>query len=278
MARISPTPGQKITFVFATFLSALILYLDIATNNFDSIKHGFKSFKISSFYIIKNISIEPMKSLISLGKSKNELIIENKNLKEALNNSYLNNYLISRENIFFKDQEIIKKAYDDSKYNFKYDLAQLRSINPNMYKCCDKHRMFIEVYGASKHGYIESIVFNSSGIIGQVIDKNKFSEVLLLTDTSHSLPIKSESNEFFCNANGSGRAGIIICSYNPLVWNEGINIDQVFYTSGLGGIYPKDIKIGYTKSIEQVNSTMTVLEIKLFANPLDENLFGVLKY
>ena len=278
MARISPTPGQKLTFVFFTLLSAIILYLDITTNNFDAIKNGFKSVKITSFYIAKNVSIEPIKSLISLSKSKNELIKEKKDLKKALNNSYLNNFLISRENIFFKDQEIIRKAYDDNKYDFEYDIAQLRNINPNMFKCCDKHRMFIEVYGTSKHGYIESIVFNSSGILGQVIDKDKFAEVLLLTDISHSLPIKSESNEFFCNANGSGRAKTITCSYNPLVWNEEINLDQVFYTSGLGGIYPKDIKIGYVKDIQQVNSTITILEIKLFANPLDGDLFGVLNY
>ena len=278
MARISPTPGQKLTFVFFTFLSALILYIDISTSSFDSIKHGFKSFKISSFYIAKNISIEPIKALISLGQSKNELVIENKNLKKALNNSYLNNYIISRENIFYKDKEIIQKAYEDGKYNFKYDLAQLRSVDPNMFKCCDKHRMFIEVYGSSKHGYKESIVFNSSGIIGQVIEKNKFSQVLLLTDTSHSLPIKSESDKFFCNAAGSGRPEIIICSYNPLVWDEDINIDQVFFTSGLGGIYPKDIEVGYLESIKLVNKTNTILEIKLFANPLDGNLFGVLKY
>ena len=278
MARISPTPGQKLTFVFLTLLSALILYLDITTNNFDNIKNGFKSVKITSFYIAKNVSIEPIKSLISLSKSKNELINENKNLKKALNNSYLNNYLISRENIFFKDQEIIRQAYDDTKYDFEYDVAQLRSINPNMYKCCDKHRMFIEVYGTSKHGYIESIVFNSSGILGQVIDKDKFSEVLLLTDTSHSLPIKSESNKFFCNASGSGRAEIITCSYNPLIWDEEIDLDQIIFTSGLGGIYPKDIKIGYVKDVEQVNSTITILEIKLFANPLDGDLFGVLNY
>ena len=278
MARISPTPGQKLTFVFFTFLSALILYIDISTSSFDSIKHGFKSFKISSSYIAKNISIEPIKSLISLGQSKNELVLENKNLKKALNNSYLNNYILSRENIFYKDKEIIKKAYEDSKYNFKYDVAQLRSVDPNMFKCCDKHRMFIEVYGSSEHGYKESIVFNSSGIIGQVIEKNKFSEVLLLTDTSHSLPIKSESNQFFCNAAGSGRPEIIICSYNPLVWDEDINIDQVFFTSGLGGIYPKDIEVGYLESIKQVNKTNTILEIKLFANPLDGDLFGVLRY
>ena len=50
------------------------------------------------------------------------------------------------------------------------------------------------------------------------------------------------------------------------------------FTSGLGGIYPKDVKIGYVKNIEQVNSTINILEIKLLSNPLDGDLFGVLKY
>ena len=93
---------------------------------------------------------------------------------------------------------------------------------------------------------IEFIILFSALIISGL------SEVLLITDINHSLPIKSESNEFFCNANGSGRPEIIICSYNPLVWNEDIVLDQIFYTSGLGGIYPKNIKVGYIKSIEKI--------------------------
>ena len=65
---------------------------------------------------------------------------------------------------------------------------------------------------------------------------------------------------------------------NPLIWNEDIVLDQIFYTSGLGGIYPKNIKIGYIKSIEKISSNFTNLEIILFANPLDDILFGVLNY
>ena len=46
--------------------------------------------------------------------------------------------------------------------------------------------------------------------------ESKFYEVLLLTDISHSLPIKLNSSEFFCNAKGSGRAEYIICTYNNI--------------------------------------------------------------
>ena len=278
MARAAPTPGQKLSFIFFIILSSLILYIDITSNNFQSIKNGFKSFKISSFYIAKEISIEPLKSIFNLSKSKSQLVEENKDLREALELSYLNNYLISKENIFFKDKEIIKKAHNENNYKFEYDIAYLKSIDPNMYKCCDKHRMFIDIKQNSDNLYVESIVFNTEGLVGQIIDESKFYEVLLLTDISHSLPIKLNSSEFFCNAKGSGRSEYIICTYNPLVWTEEIKENQIFYTSGLGGIYPKDIEVGYVSSIEIIDSTQTNIEIKLLANPLNGNMFGVLKY
>ena len=278
MARAAPTPGQKLSFIFFIILGSLILYIDITSNNFQSIKNGFKSFKISSFYIAKEISIEPLKSIVNLSKSKSQLFEENKDLREALELSYLNNYLISKENIFFKDKEIIKKVHNENNYKFEYDIAYLKSIDPNMYKCCDKHRMFIEIKENYDNLYVESIVFNTEGLVGQIIGESKFYEVLLLTDISHSLPIKLNSSEFFCNAKGSGRSEYIICTYNPLVWTKAIKENQIFYTSGLGGIYPRDIEVGYVSSIKVVDSTQTNIEIKLLANPLNGNMFGVLRY
>ena len=109
MARAAPTLGQKLSFIFFIILGSLILYIDITSNNFQSIKNGFKSFKISSFYIAKEISIEPLKSIVNLSKSKSQLVKENNDLREALELSYLNNYLISKENIFLKIKKLLKK-------------------------------------------------------------------------------------------------------------------------------------------------------------------------
>ena len=214
MARIAPTPGQKLSYFIFLCISVLILYLDITSNSLQSIKNSFKSLKISTFYITNELTIEPVRYVINLSKSKNDLIDENKDLKDALNISYLNNYLISRENNFFKDEEIIKKVIEKKNYNFSYDIALLRSLDPNIYKCCDKHRMHIEILNNSQNSYKDNVVFNSSGILGLIVDqnKNKYHEVLLLTDVTHSLPIKSNSNEFFCNAKGSGRLDIIVLS------------------------------------------------------------------
>ena len=140
--------------------------------------------------------------------------------------------------------------------------------------------MYIEILNNSQNSYKDNVVFNSSGILGLIVDQNKnqYHEVLLLTDVSHSLPIKSDSNEFFCNAKGSGRLDIIVCSYNPLLWKEDISIKKEFYTSGLGGIYPKNIKVGFLKEIVIEEPTIVRLEIKLNTNPLEDNLLGVIKY
>ncbi len=59
-------------------------------------------------------------------------------------------------------------------------------------------------------------------------------------------------------------------------WKEEITLNKKFYTSGLGGVYPEDIKIGAAVNIEDISATRKDIEIKLLADPLESNLFGVL--
>ena len=70
----------------------------------------------------------------------------------------------------------------------------------------------------------------------------------------------------------------VICNYNPLVLNKKMEIGQNFLTSGLGGIYTKDIKIGVLEDIKFIDSNNTEIKIKLFSNPLDSNIFGVINF
>ena len=278
MARISPTRGQKLLFLIYILTGICILYFDITSNSFQLVKNGFKSFKISSSYFLNQITVEQFKNLKERSKSKKFLLEENENLKNALDLSYLNNYLITKENKFYKDHDIIKYPSLDKSTQSPFKIAQLRSFDPNTFNCCDRHRMFIEIISDDKNNFKEFMVFNSSGIIGQIIHSNKYSEVMLLTDISHYIPLKSITNDFFCNARGSGRPEIVICAYNPLVDTKEVEVGQVFYSSGLGGIYPKDIEIGKVNKVTQIDPTTINLEIKLSANPLKSDLFGVIRY
>ena len=75
----------------------------------------------------------------------------------------------------------------------------------------------------------------------------------------------------------SRKVNIIICSYNPLIWDEEILLTKTFYTSGLGGIFPKNIEVGNVINILDISPNLRNIEIALLANPLDDDIFGVFK-
>ena len=251
--------------------------MDINTNTFNSVKNVFSSFKISSSYLLKKYSIDQITELSRLFKSKDYLSKENKMLKEQLDESYLNNFVISREKSFFYDHSSLDKIINDNKFIESYYLAKLKSFNPNIFNCCDKHRMYIEIIQNSNKDIKEAAVFNETGIIGQVINNKSFYEVMLLTDTKSSIPLTNSKENFYCNALGSGVSGYIICSYNQLVWSDDHELGEKFFSSGLGGIYPKGIEIGKLESKKIIDPSTTLLKIKLTSNPLHSNLFGVIK-
>ena len=277
MARTSPTPGQKIIYFIFIILGVAVLYTDINTKLFSGIKNNFQSLKISSFYVIKNISVNPVRDFIQLIQAKQKLMDENKELREKLDEAYLKNFLISKENTFYIDHTKMIKLINDNVTTESFHFAKLGEINPNIFNCCDKHRIYIEILDKNKEDFIESSVFNLNGIIGQVVGNASQNEVILLTDTKSSIPIKNLKGDFFCNGIGSGKEGLISCNYSQLVWTGSHEIGESFYSSGLGGVYPKDIKIGELISIDIVDNSNTKLEIRLIASPLESDLFGVIK-
>ena len=277
MARNAPNPSEKFLYFFIIIFGISILYIDINTEKFAGIKNNLSAFKISSSFVLKKISLDPIKKLSQTLKSKEDLAIENYLLREELNKSYLNNYLITKENSFFIDHSSIQKTLSKNELNQSLQYAKLKGIDPNMFHCCDKHRLFIEINNNKYEDMVERVVFNSEGILGHIIQGKELLEVMLLTDIKSIIPLKNTSENFYCNARGGGEAGYILCTFNPLMWTNEHKINDAFYTSGLGGIYPEDVMIGNLVSINKIDSSSTSLKIKLIADPLNENLFGVIK-
>jgi cell shape-determining protein MreC len=135
--------------------------------------------------------------------------------------------------------------------------------------------MFIEILNNKYIDFIGSTVLNNQGIVGQIIYDKSIAEVLLLTDTSHVIPIISDNH--FCNARGSGRPGVITCTYSKLIWPDTIKIGQEFFSSGMGGIYPSNILIGNVSKINTIDDTNIIFDLDLVANPLQSIYVGVVE-
>ncbi len=274
MSRVAPTSGTKVLYFLLIIISGFLIYIDLKHKSFEGIKNFYQSFIISSSYIFKSATVEPIKLLYQMSKDKSELINENKKLKIELDNSHISNFIISRDSKFFADDDSINRFLDINNINEVFHLAKLEYFDTELYMCCSKHRAFIKTYKNNKN-LIGSPVINDMGIIGHIIYGDSLSEVLLLTDIDHVMPIMSGNH--FCNAKGSGKPGKITCSYNNKVWQEKVSIGQEFYSSGMGGIYPKGILIGKVSDIREVEENFIEFDINLVSSPIVKNVVGVLE-
>ena len=268
MARIAPGNTPKFAYVVLLILASLFIFLDLQYKTFTSTKNVFNSALLSSNLLIKNILLKPISNLYNLTTSKNDLIKLNRSLEDALETIRIENFLILNKATLFKNNEGLISYTESSAINSLYEIAAVSSFDTNLYKCCDSHKLFLfNNLSPFREG---GTVINAEGIIGQISDSNKrVSEVILISDINHSMPVKL--NNFYCNANGTGRPRILECKYDASLWPESFSIGDSFYSSGLGGIFPEGILIGNIKSIKLADNKETILEIESLANPLTQN-------
>lgn len=275
MSRVAPTRGSKtLSFLFIT-LSALLLYVDATYKSFEGIKNTYKSFAISTSYVLKKIAVEPILYIYEISLDKTYLIKENKELKLELDKSHLSNFIISKDSNFFANDELIETFLAKNDIKDIFYLSKITSFDTQLYFCCSQHRLFIKIFNKPDKNFVGSPVINSSGILGQIILDNGIQEVLLVTDELHVLPIESE--DYFCNAKGNGTPGKVYCTYSTLIWPDEIKQGQSFFSSGMGGIYPRGLLIGFVNEITKIDDAMVRFEVDLISDPLQENILGVLE-
>jgi rod shape-determining protein MreC len=267
MARIAPGNTPKFAYIFFIIIAAIFLFLDLQYKTFTQTKNFFNSGLLSTNLLLKNLVINPITNIYDLSKSKNDLINKNKLLENDLEVSKIENFLILNKEKLFKSNEGILNYIRSSSIVNTFELASVSSFDTNMYKCCDNHRLFL--FNNDRPFDVNGTVINSQGILGQISASNKrVSEVILISDIDHSIPIKH--NDFFCNATGTGRPRVIECKYDTALWSESFELGSEFFSSGLGGVFPEGLLIGSVISIDSDDSEIT-LEIKSEADPLIQN-------
>ena len=112
-----------------------------------------------------------------------------------------------------------------------------------------------------------SAVMNSQGLIGQVTQVNSNSSKITPI-TSNQFAVSAISNKGSINGIISG-TGNPVLEIGQLPAYESLTIGDYFLTSGLGGIYPRGIKIGkVTKIIPTYNTQFNRIIITPFSSPL----------
>ena len=223
--------------------------------------------QVISKSIVQNISF----TFASIRQNK-YLLQENKKLREQTLQLSLKDFIEKKDNdektqvIDF--QETLSSTFKSNGIN----VFKIASIDLRNYFCCSSHKVFL--HNPNKIKIKKNFpVFAGNSFVGQTQKTYmNFIEVILLSDTEHVLPIKSDF--FYCDARGIGKPMLISCTVNDQDFEN--QIGDIVLTSGLGGIFLKDIEIGFISEIFPSISDEIEVVITLKTNPLEENFYGIL--
>ena len=91
--------------------------------------------------------------------------------------------------------------------------------------------------GAASGVFKGQAVLASGGLMGQVLRAGPWSsEVILITDPEHAVPVQVLRSGLRTIAVGQGNDGVMALPYLPV--NSDIKVDDLLVTSGLGGVFP----------------------------------------
>jgi cell shape-determining protein MreC len=273
MAIPTPTYTPVRNYAIGFFLSIFLLFADINYRTFAPLR-GF--FHASALYaqIISDGIFENLTNSFSSFQINRSLIQENKELREQILKIRTQDFIQRKDN---EEKIQIINLYKNLIGSLKIDdiyLYKIASIDLRNYFCCSTHRIFLQNSDDIK---IEenTPVFAGRSFIGQTKNSHmNFIEVILFSDIQHILPIKS--NFFYCDARGKGKPMLISCKVNKNNDDFENNIGDAIFTSGLGGIFLKDIEIGFISAINIVAMNEIEVVITLKANPLEETFYGMM--
>ena len=197
---------------------------------------------------------------LSLRLSERASIInENKKLKEEnilLKSQLQEVYKLDAEN---KRLYELLGSYPDRQRNFLF--ADIIATSPSP----DKRQITINK-GSIDGVNIGDAIADPYGIIGHVIRDQVFSsEILLIADLEHAIPIEITSTGERAIAYGTGDMNRLEIRSIPL--NSKAKKGNVVITSGLGGRYPEGFPVGEISRVNKIEGeNLLVIDLSPFAN------------
>ncbi len=273
MARSTPTYTPVRNYAIGFFLSVALLLSDIRYEAFAPLR-GFINASTLYVQMISDGIFENTSTTFSSFQRNRNILQENKELKDKILEINTKDFINRQDN---EEKLEIINFYKDSidlLENNNVNIYKIASIDLRNYLCCSTHRIFLK---NTNNVSVDSNlpVFSRGSFIGQTKDTYlNIIEVILFSDTSHVLPVKS--NFFYCDARGKGKPMLISCKLNQNNENFKNQIGDIIYTSGLGGMFLKDMEIGFISSINSFSINEVEVLITLKANPLEETVYGII--
>ena len=244
--------------IIVVIISCVLMYQDYQ-KNYLSVLRVYLS---ASFYPVQYLINLPNNFIQKLNinfSEREKLLQENKSLKKD------NFELRSKIQQVYKLESENKRLYDllGSQPNRDNSLifADIVAVSP----IAEKHQIIINK-GSRDDVVIGSAVADSNGILGHIIRDQIFgSEVLLISDREHAIPVEIVRTNLRSIAVGTGNYNQL--RINTLPTNTHIKKGDLHITSGLGGRYPEGFPVGtVTDVINNPGESFLEINVTPFGN------------
>ena len=244
--------------IIVIILSSVLMYQDYRGTY--TVK--LRSYLSASLYPIQyliNLPNNLQKSFYANFLNREEIVSQNQQLKEE--NLNLKSQMQQIYRLESENKRLYKLINSKPKTENTYLFADIVSTS----KILNKHQILIN--RGSRNGIkLGSSIVNADGIVGHVIRDQIFaSEVLLISDLEHAIPVEIVRTGLRSIAIGTGEFNKL--RINTLPTNSNLQKDDIVITSGLGGRYPEGFPVGtITEISREVGSPFLEVEVLPFAN------------
>lgn len=163
--------------------------------------------------------------------------------------SYLS---LKEENQRLREERLVRQTQLLKLESLEKENIRLRALLENSFKLGEQV-LIAELLAVSQAPYEHIVVVNkgtrfgvhpqqpvmdANGVVGQVFRTYPLtSEVMLITDQNHAIPVQVNRNGLLTLAVGSGQMNSLVLPYLPV--NADIRPGDLLITSGLGGTFPQ---------------------------------------
>ncbi len=189
-----------------------------------------------------SIFVDPLKYLVSLPNT----------VLDHLSDSVVTYQALKTENDRLREEQLVHQTRMLKFAALEKENIRLRALLENSFKLGEQvlvaellsvnmapYEHIVVVNKGTRFGvHPQQPVLDANGVVGQVFRALPFtSEIMLITDPNHAIPVQVNRNGLLTIAVGSGQLNRLILPFLPS--NAEIRPGDLLITSGLGGTFPQ---------------------------------------
>lgn len=214
--------------------------LDHRQGHLDTVR-SFLSTAIYPIQYVVNIPVKLANSISDAVTMRSYLLDENSRLREE---HLMLNSKLQRFEILQAENNRLRNLFESSlRLKERVLIAELMAVELEPFK----HQIRINK-GKKEGAYDGQPILDATGIMGQIIRVSPFySDVLLITDPNHSIPVEINRNGLRAIAVGTGQKNVLQLEHLPS--NADIKKGDLIVSSGLGHRFPPGYPVGTVENI-----------------------------